>query len=366
MRILRNYILKECVTPFAICLGVLTFVFLLGYLPQLANKVINQGVDMGSITMAFLYNIPVLLGYTLPIAALATVILTFGRFSSDNEIIAIRASGISLGSLLAPLIATGVVLSLVLLILNDRVIPRAYDAQRRILQETGARNPAALLEAGTFVDAFDGNIIFIYKVDHNRMFNVRIWQPQPDGHPTRTISAQEGEFTPVPGEQQVLLKLINGTSDEPDFNNPDNFYKLNFKTSFMKLDMARKSAKVEKKPKGMTLNELQEEMRKFSKLGIDTRPLIAEYHRKVSWALSPLIFILLGFPVAVITHRRQKTANLLLAVIFAAPYYLISIGCQALATQGAQNITRPDLLMWLPNIIGGVIVAVLNYKLCVS
>ena len=117
MRILRNYILKECVTPFAICLGVLTFVFLLGYLPQLANKVINQGVDMGSVTMAFLYNIPVLLGYTLPIAALATVILTFGRFSSDNEIIAIRASGISLGSLLPPLIATGIVLSLVLLIL---------------------------------------------------------------------------------------------------------------------------------------------------------------------------------------------------------------------------------------------------------
>ena len=47
MRILRNYILKECSVPFAMCLGVLTFVFLLGYLPQLANKVINQGVDLG-------------------------------------------------------------------------------------------------------------------------------------------------------------------------------------------------------------------------------------------------------------------------------------------------------------------------------
>ena len=105
MRILRNYILKECVTPFAICLGVLTFVFLLGYLPQLANKVINQGVDIGSVALAFIYNIPVLLGYTLPVASLAAIILTFGRFSSDNEIIAIRASGISLRSLLWPLIA---------------------------------------------------------------------------------------------------------------------------------------------------------------------------------------------------------------------------------------------------------------------
>jgi len=363
MRILRNYILKECSVPFVMCLGVLTFVFLLGYLPQLANKVINQGVDLGSVTLAFLYNIPVLLGYTLPIAALATVILTFGRFSSDNEIIAIRASGISLRSLLAPLIAVGIILSLIMLILNDRVIPGAYENQRQILQQTGAKNPSAILEAGTFIEAFNGNVIFVYKIDRNKMYNVRIWQPQPDGKPTRTISAQEGEFTTVPGQQKILLKLINGTSDEPDFNNPNNFYKLNFKTSFMTIDMGRKAVKLEKKPKGMSLKELDAETKKLDKLSVDTKPLVAEYHRKISWALSPLIFILLGFPVAVITHRRAKTANLLLAVIFAAPYYLVSIGCQALATQG---IARPDIIMWIPNIIGGIIVFILNYRLCVS
>jgi LPS export ABC transporter permease LptF len=363
MRILRNYILNECLTPFVICLGVLTFVFLLGYLPQLANKVINQGVDIGAVAMAFFYNVPVLLGYTLPVAALATVILTFGRFSSDNEIIAIRASGIPLQRLLVPLIAVGIILSLVMLILNDRVIPGAYEAQRQILQQTGAKNPAALIEAGTFVDAFNGNIIFIYEVDHNRMRNIRIWQPQADGRPTRTISAQEGEFTPVPGQPKVLLKLINGTSDEPDFNNPNNFYKLNFKTSFMTLDLGRKSGKLEKKPKGMSLRELDQEMKRLAPMGVDIKPLIAEYHRKASWALSPLIFILLGFPIAVITHRRQKSANLLAAVIFAAPYYLLSVGCQGLASQG---IAHPDLLMWSPNIIGGIIVVVLNYKLCAS
>jgi lipopolysaccharide export system permease protein len=365
MRILRNYILNECFLPFVMSLGVLTFVFLLGYLPQLANKVINQGVDILSVTLAFFYNIPVLLGYTLPVAALATVILTFSRFSSDNEIIAIRASGISLRSLLAPLVAIGIILSLVMLILNDRVIPNAYEAQRTVLQTSGARNPAALLEPGTFIDAFNGNIIFIYRIEHGRMYSVRIWQPQPDGKPTRMISAQEGEFTPVPGQQKVLLKLINGTSDEPDFDNPNNFYKLNFKTSFMTLDMARKAGKLEKKPKGMGLKELDREIRRLEKTKDDIyrNALIAEYHRKLSWALSPLIFILLGFPMAVITHRRQKSANLLMAVIFAAPYYLLSVGCQALAQQA---FLPPDVLMWLPNIIGGAIVLVLNYKLCAS
>ncbi|MBF0595372.1 MAG: LptF/LptG family permease [Candidatus Omnitrophica bacterium] len=362
MRILRNYILKECIVPFAISVGVLTFVFLLGYLPQLANKVINKGVNVFSVIMVLLYNIPVLLGYTLPIAALAAVILTFGRLSSDNEIIAIRASGIPLQRLLAPLVAVGVLFSISLLILNDRVIPRAYQAQRELLHETGARNPAAVLEAGTFIDDFEGYIIFIYRTERNHLYNVRIYQPQ-EGRPTRTIVAQEGEFTAVPGEQKILLKLINGTSDEPDLRNPSNYYKLNFKQSFMTLDMSKKGGKVDKKPKGMTLKELENETKEYRRMHIDPNPLISEYHRKISWAFAPLIFILLGFPVAVITHRRQKTANLLLAIIFAAPYYLLSIGCQALAGQG---IARPDLVMWIPNMVGGIIVIFLNYKLCAS
>jgi lipopolysaccharide export system permease protein len=363
MRIIRNYILKECIVPFTISLGVLTFVFLLGYLPQLADKVINKGVSLSTVALVFVYNIPVLLGYTLPIAALAAVILTFGRLSSDNEILAMRASGISLRRLLLPLIALGMMLSFFLLILNDRVIPRAYHAQRKLLHETGSQNPAAALEAGSFIDDFEGHVIFIYKIERNRLYNIRIYQPQPDGKPTRTIIAQEGEFTAVPGKPQVMLKLINGTSDEPDFHNPNNFFKLTFRQSFMTLDMSGKTGKVDKKPKGMTLHELTEGINNYQKINIDPAPLIAEYHRKLTWSFAPLIFILLGFPVAVITHRRQKTANLLLAVMFAAPYYLFSVGCQALASQG---IGDPALLMWLPNVIGGVIVVILNWKLCAS
>ncbi|NTV29264.1 MAG: YjgP/YjgQ family permease [Candidatus Omnitrophica bacterium] len=363
MRIIRNYILKESIVPFVMCLGVLTFIFLLGYLPQLANKVINQGVGLYSVSLALLYNIPILLSFTLPIASLATVILTFGRLSSDNEIIALRASGIPLTRLLMPLIILGLVLSLFLWLLNDRIIPHAYQAQRALLHEAGARNPSSLIEAGTFIDDFTGHILFIYRIEKNRLYNVRIYQPQTDGKPTRTIIAQEGEFTPVPGEKKILFKLINGTSDEPDFNNPNNFYKLNFKTSFMTLDLTKATGKADKKPKGMTLKELSSSIAEMRKQSVDPAPLLAEYHRKTSWAFSPLIFILLGFPAAVVTHRRQKTANLMLAILFAAPYYLLSVGCQALATQG---LARPELVMWLPNLLGGIVVLIMNRKLCVS
>ena len=364
MRILRNYILRECIGPFFLSLGILTCVFLLGNLIRLANMVINKGVSLYAVGKIFLFYIPLLLGYTLPIACLTTVILTFSRFSSDNEILAMRANGIHLRSLLFPLVVAGVIMSLFSIVLNERIIPYAHHRQRQILKDIGAKNPTAVLEAGAFINAFKDQILFVYKIEGNKLYNVRIYQPQPDGKPTRTIIAREGEFTPVPGESKIKLKLINGSSDEPNFENPESFYKLNFKNYFMTLDMSGGSEKnVEKKPKGMSLRELREKINGYEKISIDVAPLITEYHRKIAWSFSALIFVLLGFPIAVFTHRREKTANIALAIGCGALYYLLSLGCEAL---GVQNIVPPALVMWVPNFAGAALALYLNYRLCVS
>jgi lipopolysaccharide export system permease protein len=358
MRILRTYILRECIIPFFMALIVLTCVFLLGNLIQLTNLVINKGVNITTVGRAFLLMIPVFLGYTIPIACLISVIFAFSRFSADNEIIAMRASGIHLGRLLNPLIVLGIIASLILVVLNERIIPYAHHEQRRVLKNLGAENPAALLEAGMFIHAFQGQILFIHKIDGNKMANITIYQPQPDG-PTRTIIARRGEFTPVPGGTQIKLKLMDGTSDEPSLENPGNFYKLNFKDYFMTLDLSKENKEIEKKPQSMTLKELKTEMAKLDRLLVDTVQLQTEYFRKIAWSFSPLIFILIGFPLAVITNRREKSANIVLAIFCFAFYYLISLGCEALSKKG---IAPPGLIMWIPNLIAATGAVILNYK----
>jgi len=360
MRIIRNYILSECLQPFTLSISVLTSVFLLGYLPQLANKVINNGVSLTAMSQVFLYYIPILLGYTLPIACLITVILAFGHMSAENEILAMRASGIHLLRLLTPLVVVGIALCLVVYILNDRIIPDAYEAQTRILQETGSQDPSAMLEPGSFINAFDKYIIFIYRIENDLLYGVRIYEPTPN-KPTKTIIAEQGEFVHVPGKPQLMLKLINGTTDEPDLQNPNNFYKLNFQTSFITMDLSKKKVSTEKKSKSMTLLELKTKIDSLRKLSIDPSPLVAEYQRRLAWSLSPLIFILLGFPFAAITHRRAKSANLLYALLFAAPYYILSLACQGMASQ---NVFNPILLMWAPNCLGAIVAIFFNWKLC--
>jgi len=367
MKILRNYFLREFLATIFLALGVLTFVMMLGNLIKIADLIINKGVDIISVSKIFLFMMPYLLTYTLPVSALTATLLSLGRFSSDNEIIVIRASGINIFRLIVPLLTVGFMLSLLLIIFNDRVIPYVQFASRKTLIEVGIKNPTAALEPGVFINSFEKYILFVYNVDQkrNKMSNVRIYEPQGEDKPTRTIVAKKGEFIAIPEKSIMKLKLIDGTSDEPDPENPNNFYKLNFKTYFMTLNLAQmqNKGKIEKKPKEMTIKELEEEIEKMRESGIDPLPLVVRIHEKIVLAFSCFFFVLMGIPLAIITRRREKSINFAMAVIIAGVYYPLLIGCEAL---GLQGFTHPALLMWLPNTILGITGTYLTYKLCAS
>jgi len=364
MKILRNYLIKEFCGPLILAVIALSFVFTLGYLVQIAYLVINKGVDVLTVTKLFLLRIPSILIYILPISTLVAILLSMGRLSSDNEIVTIRACGINLVRLVTPLLTLGLLLSMLMVIFNDRIIPYAHFESRKTLIEVGVKNPAAALEPGVFINSFDKYILFIYAIDGNKLSNVRIYEPQGDDKPTRIIVAKRGEFLALPEKNIVKLKLMDGTADEPDPNDPRSFYKLNFKTYFMSLNFADIKDKdaIEKKPKDMTINELRAQIEKLKKEGIDDTPMIAEINEKISLAFSSFVFILLGLPLAVITRRREKSINFGIAFIIIGAYYLMLLGMEALSMQGYLD---PSLAIWLPNILFGSLGAYLTFRLCV-
>ena len=254
-------------------------------------------------------------------------------------------------------------MSLVLVVFNDRVIPYAHFASRKTLIEVGIKNPTAALEPGVFINSFEKYILFVYRIDQNKLYNVRIYEPQGDNKPTRTIVAKKGEFIAIPEKKIIKLKLVDGTSDEPDPENPANFYKLNFKTYFMTLSLVQgqDTDKIEKKPKDMTIQELRKEVEKIRKEWIDPMPLLTEINEKISLAFSCLAFIILGIPLAIITRRREKTINFGIVFLIVGLYYLLLMGSEALSLRGYVN---PSIAMWIPNIILGFIGTILTTKIC--
>ena len=349
MRILRTYLLRELLQPTGMSLVLFTFILLVGNLVKLADLLVNKGVSVLAILQMFSLLVPTLMSHTVPMAVLTGTLLAFGKLSSDREILAMRASGISLWSIALPVITVGFIVSLALVPVNDRVVPWTHYATRQLLGEIGIRNPTAFLEAGTFIKEFKPYILFVYQVDGNRLNKIRIYEPR-EGYPTRTIVAQRGEFIPILAERRVLLKLYNGSSDEPDPKDPSKFYKLEFRIYSMNLALneGRDPKELGMKPKDMSLAQLKTEAEKLRTQEIDSTPLKIELHRRIAMAFSPLAFILIGIPLGITTRRSQRSIGLGLSLVVFLGYYAIIVIGQGLAQRG---LVPPGPALWLSNIV---------------
>ncbi len=352
MKILRSYILREHIGPFVMAMVVFTFVLLVGNLVKLADLVINKGVGLSYVFRFFLCLIPFLLSYTIPMAMLTATLLAFGRLAQDNELTALRASGVNFWRLTVPCIFVAVLGSLFLVFLNDRLIPQAHLESRKMLKELGLKRPTAYLEPGTFIKDFPPYVLFVYGIDGNQLTKVRIYEPQPN-QPTRTIIAEHGEFVPVADKNQIKLKLIDGSTDEADRLNPAIIYKAYFKLYYITLNIANTTGggDLAKKPKEMSFTELREEIRHLNAQQIDPTPLWLEYHKKVAQSFSPIAFILIGLPLALLAHRGERLIGFALSLGIFITYYLMLLGANALALQ---NLLTPQVAMWTPNVIVGL------------
>ncbi|MCX5687100.1 MAG: LptF/LptG family permease [Candidatus Omnitrophica bacterium] len=352
MKILRQYIIKEIIVMFLFSLAIFTFTLVVGNIIKLAELVINKGVDIRLVGKLFLYLIPFLLSYTIPMSLLTSVLLVFGRLSGDNEIVAIRSSGINIYRLSFPLIIIGLLFSLLSIILNNDIIPNMHFESRKIIKNIGIKTPGAYLEPGTFIKSFKGYIIFIHEIDKNKLKGVRIYQPQNE-HSTRTIIAERGEFITV-DNNAIKLKLVNGTSDEPNPKNPINFYKLNFKTYYITLNIDESiapSGYTDKKPKEMNFREIKNEIQRLGKYHVDTPSLITEFHRKISISFASIVFIIIGIPLGIFTKRGEKTIQFAIALGVIVVFYLLMAISIALSLKG---IGSPVFWMYMPNIIIGI------------
>ncbi|MBI5144114.1 MAG: LptF/LptG family permease, partial [Candidatus Omnitrophica bacterium] len=284
-----------------------------------------------------------------PIAALTAVILTFGRLSSDGELTAMKASGISLYRISFPVLMVGAIFSFAGFIINDQVSPNASFASRRVVKEIGIRKPTAILEEGTFIRGFENYILFIYEIRGNKLKNIRIYQPQ-EGKPTRTIVAEHGEINSIPEKNLIELKLFNGTSEEPSPTDPGTFYKLNFKTYYMSLDLSKmlKRERIQKKTREMTIKELNQEIGYFGSQKIDPTPLFVEIYKKINMSFASFVLILIGIPLGIRAHRSERSIGFGISLVLFAVYWGLFLGGIAISLKGAAS---PLLGVSLPNII---------------
>ncbi|MBI4340689.1 MAG: LptF/LptG family permease [Candidatus Omnitrophica bacterium] len=352
MRLLRTYLLREHSGPFFVTMGGLTAVLLVGNLVKFAELVIAKGVSLFDIVRLIIYLIPFMLTFTIPMACLIAMILAFGRLSSDYELIAMRASGVAPARLVSPMLIVGLIFSVLLVAVNDRLVPASRLAFRKQLKAIGVQQPTAYLESGIFIKDFPPYVIFVYGVEGQRLNNVRIYEPQPNG-PTRTIIADRGVFERLPNRRGVQLKLSDGTVDEWDPMHPGAFTKAVFSTYTMALQTTTEDPdRIGKKIKELTLKELTAERRRLIAESIDPLPVSLELHRRIAGPFAVLVFILFGLALGLRLHHHERLVGYAWVLGIFMSYYLATIGMSAVALK---DWVPAWAAMWTPNLLGTAI-----------
>lgn len=215
MRILPIYILRQHLVPFLLGFGVVTFIFEMDVLFDYLDLIINRGVPALAVLQLFGLSLGFVVALSVPCAVLIATLMTFGRLSQDNEITALRASGVHIFRVLVwPATGAGV-LAVGLTLFNNYVYPDANHAFASLLVDIGRMRPTVKLQEGVFITDFPGYNLLVQSVNGltNEMRGVTIYQLHAGGPPT-TILAKKGYLTYTPDGRTAVLELEDGEIHE--------------------------------------------------------------------------------------------------------------------------------------------------------
>ena len=359
MRILNRYILLDYLILFLTALGLITFVMTIGSMIK-AVDLMARGISPMLIAKFFFQNIPYILSFSMPISTLFAALLLFGRLSMDNEISAMKACGLSLWRLVAPLIVLSILLTGICVYINCEVAPNAKYANKQLLRSAGVEEPLNLIEEGRFIKDFPGLMIYVSRKNGNIVKDVVAYELADDGQIKRSVRAQSGEIESDNDNRLITVKLYDVHMEMPDAEDPHDVSKTTYVNAEyypIRLDfneMLKSSSKIRRKRSYMTMTQLINHIRNverdFPMLSapeqiIQRSQLVIEANRRISTAIACLSFMLIGIPLGVKSHRKETSVGMVMSLVIVFAYYLFIVTAKVLASYPGWH---PNLILWLP------------------
>lgn len=237
MKILTRYILREHVGPLIFALSALTALLLLNQVAKRFGDLVGKGLSWGVIGEFFLLSIPFIIAMTLPMAVLVAVLYAFSRLASENEVTALRASGVSVISLVGPVLWGGFALALVMLLFNDQILPRANHRLRTLQMDIARKKPTFALREQVINEVLPGKVFL--KTGHidpatNKLREVFIYDFEDPSH-RKTIYADSGQMGLVADQSTLQMTLHNGYILEIPPDDPGTLQRLYFTTDLVRV-----------------------------------------------------------------------------------------------------------------------------------
>ena len=366
MRILHRHVLAE--TAFASLVATGAFVFLMvtsNVLNQVAGAMTSGRIsgEDGLMLVALLF--PGVIPYALPLGVLTGVLMAFGRMSSQHELTAMKAAGLGLPAIARPVLVFAGALALLSAWLNLEVAPACNTEFRRLLVGSARENPAAIIAPGELNRQFKGVLIRAGRRDGDVLGDFWLWRVDSQGRLTQTVHAEEARIVRAEnkaGEAILRVNLRNArmqtrAAGDDGFARPvDDATVVAASLEIPAGGMFQTGGIFERKLRWLTTAELLTAMESGWKLPPDAKPAevtrsrmlaATQFNAHLAGALCVFSLTLLAVPLAVRVGRAETFVNATLAVAVALGYYLLT----EMVRYVKDPAWRPDLLVWVPNLI---------------
>jgi lipopolysaccharide export system permease protein len=230
VRLLSRYLLRQLVAPFCFALAALTSLMLLNQIAKKFGSLVGKGLPWSVVADVFVLSLPFILAMTMPMAVLLAVLYAFSHLAADNEVTALRASGVSVPQLLRPVLAWGVLMAAVTFAFVDQVLPRSNAELRGLLIDIGRKRPTFELREQVINDVPPSKYFLrAGRIDPGtgRLRGVTIYDVNDDAA-RRVIYADSGFMAYAPGGRDLSLSLYHGTVHQYRPAEPDRFHVTRF------------------------------------------------------------------------------------------------------------------------------------------
>jgi LPS export ABC transporter permease LptG len=307
-----------------------------------SDKIFKGQATTAEVGTLLLYRTPQFIYYVIPIAALLSVLVTFGLLSRNSELTVMKACGISLYRASLSVIVLSLVFSGAIFSLEQRVLAQA-NRKAEVIDAKIRGRPARVFDAlqRQWVLGRDGSIYHFSYFDPQlqKLAALRIYQPAPEGGSLRSATIAEQALYKgrwigyqVRTANFSLSKPPWTTYPERPLNlEPPNYFETEQPIAEM-----------------MTVGELRRYVNELSASGINVGHLAVELQRKMAFPFVTLVMTLLAIPFGVGTGRRGALYAVGLGIILALSYWIVLSLFVAL---GKSGLLTPWLAAWSPNMI---------------
>jgi len=354
MNLLDRYVGRSVLVAAMYGVFVLSVVLVLGNIfKELLDLLINRDVPLRYVLLFMLYVLPFSLTFTIPWGFLTAVLLVFGRMSADNEMIALRACGVSLLRVCLPVLAVGVLLSAATYWINTSIAPKAEQAMRDAIATMARSNPAALFVPDEVVSQFRGKKIFVGSKEGDRLSDLTIIEQNDWGAPQRITFAREGRITADEQRGALLLELREAKFEQRKEGEENNFGGIRHGISIgeatveIPLEDLVDEGLRSRPLRSYTLAELRDYLPSVTELPRRVA-VMTEMSKRISMSLACVAFALMAMPLGVTAQRKETSVGFGISLALAFSYFFFVVLAEMLRDDAA---AYPYLLLWIPNLL---------------